>query len=390
MANSNKNNSNNNEENIKIEKETIEVSTEKVVDVADEKVEKKAKKEVTKATKESKKSEKERIKEERERLHRSIRRLGNFLLTVIVTLIVGTGGLVYYLMYVNNIDVSSYKDITSNLANLPNNNTNSDKDNSVALGNIIDSAVSSVTNNTTSGTTTNTVDTVDASSRKVLNENLVVLYNGLLLDTTKMGKVELKYIDNSSVDKDKYVITYYSYGNFKFIESGLGTLSNQIYDGLIMIQGVGKVAISEDYNAIPRTIKVVNSIPTIVSDNNPKLSNYDLKKALIVDLDGNGTDEYILVLANSTTGYSKITLVDSKGTKVDDLAYIEKSKWESVSTEEYRLSINNIEVIDVDNDGIMEILIEIPRYEGEPSISLLKYQNGVLNGTTNIECSLLP
>ena len=338
--------------------------------------------------KEKKKNTKSEELDKNELMHKRIRKLGNFLLTVIVTLIVGTGALVYYLIYTSNPNADSLDAVVGEMQNTVSNEL-ANEENTVSLGNIIDSAVSSVTNGTDSSST-NTVDAVDANSRKVLNEDLVVLYNGLLLDTSKMDQVELKYIDNSSLDKEKYVITYYSYANFKFKDSDLGTLSSQIYDGLIKVENVGKVAISEDYNAIPRTVKVVNSIPTIVEENNPKLSEYNLKKVIIVDLDGNGTDEYILVLENTTTGYSKITLMDSKGIKVADLAYIEKSKWESVSTEEYHLSINNIEVLDVDNDGIMEILVEIPRYEGEPSISLLKYKNGELSGKTNIECSLLP
>lgn len=242
----------------------------------------------------------------------------------------------------------------------------------------------------TTETSTNTVDAIDATNRKIMNENLIVLYNGLILDTTTMKRTELKYIDNSDKYKDKYVITYYNYESFGFKESKLGTLSTQIYDGLVKIENVGKLAISESYEAIPREIKIVNAIPTIISDKNPNIGNYDATKAIITDLDGNGSDEYILILANKTTGYSKIVLVDSSGTKVADLAYIEKSKWESVTTEEYHLSLSNVEVADIDNDGIMEILLELPRYEGDPSISLLKYKNGELQGDTNIECSLLP
>lgn len=236
----------------------------------------------------------------------------------------------------------------------------------------------------------NTIDAVDANNRKVMNENLIVLYNGLILDTTEMKETELKYIDNSDQYKDKYVITYYNYENFVFKDSKLGTISTQIYDGLVKMENVGKIAISESYEAIPRDIKVVNAIPTSVSDKNPKIGDFDSTKAIITDLDGNGTEEYILVLANKNTGYSKIVLLDSTGLKVADLAYIEKSKWESDTTEEYHLSLSNVEIIDVDNDGIMEILIEIPRYEGDPTISLLKYKNGELQGKKNIECSLLP
>ena len=128
-----------------------------------------------------------------------------------------------------------------------------------------------------------------------------------------------------------------------------------------------------------------------MSDKNPKIGEFDSTKTIITDLDGNGTEEYILVLANKTTGYSKIVLLDSSGTKVGkDLAYIEKSKWESVTTEEYHLRLSNHEIIDIDNYGIMEIVIELPRYEGDPTIILLKYKNGELQGETDIECSLLP
>ena len=43
------------------------------------------------------------------------------------------------------------------------------------------------------------LDIGEADNRKVLNESIIVLYDGLILDSEKMGLVELKYIDNSSV-----------------------------------------------------------------------------------------------------------------------------------------------------------------------------------------------
>lgn len=309
--------------------------------------------------------------------------VGNFLLAIFVILIVSTGSLVYYMIATAKRDAQQY---TSMIQNIAEGQTNTDE-NVETIKNIIDSTI----NTATSGTTeTNTVDAVDANNRKVMNENLIVLYNGLILDTTKMAQTELKYIDNSDKYKDKYVITYYNYESFGYTDSKLGTLSSPVYDGLVKIENVGKVAISESYDAIPREVKIVNAIPTLVSDKNSKIGDYDSTKTIITDLDGNGTEEYILILANKATGYSKITLMESSGTKVADLAYIEKSKWESVTTEEYHLSLSNVEVIDVDNDGIMEILIEIPRYEGDPTISILKYKNGELSGDKNIECSLLP
>lgn len=235
-----------------------------------------------------------------------------------------------------------------------------------------------------------TVDTTDATNRKVMNENLIVLYNGLILDVTKMDRVELKYIDSSSSEKDKFVITYSNYENFAYVDSTLGKLSQPIFDNLLGIEGVGKIAISESYNAIPKQIKVINTLPTVILDNNAKLTEFDTVKTILADLDVNGTDEYITILANKKTGYSTISLYDGTGKIVADLAYIEKSKWNQTTHAEYYLSLDNVNILDVDNDGTMEILVEIPKYEGEPSVSLLKYKNNELSGKTNIECSLLP
>ena len=308
-----------------------------------------------------------------------VQKLGNILLFIIGTLIVFTGSVLYYLIYTNSQELAIENRIENNdtiVETFDSSNTTVAE----VIENVID--IQSNTINTT-------VTTTDANNRKVQNEKLVVLYDGLLLDTSEMKQVELKYIDSTNTEKDKYVITYYNYENYSFKDSGLGSLSTQVYDGLLKITNVGKIAISESYQAIPRPIQVVNAIPTIISDNN-KLSDYDTVKAIITDLDGNGTDEYILVLANKNTGYSKISFVDSTGSKLTDLAYIEKSKWGQVTEQGYYLSISNVQIVDIDNDGVMEILLEIPKYEGEPDISLVKYKNGELQGATNIECSLLP
>ena len=37
----------------------------------------------------------------------------------------------------------------------------------------------------------------------------------------------------------------------------------------------------------------------------------------------------------------------------------------------------------------MEIVVEIPHATGDPTVSLVKYNNGILTGKTGIECSLL-
>ena len=300
--------------------------------------------------------------------------VGNFILVAFIIIILATAGLIYFLIHNEKERYDKeYDMLVSGLNTLKDENTSDVQ----TIANIIDSAISD--------TNTNTVVTKDTVNT-LMNEKLVVLYNGLILDTTKMDEVKLQYIDSSVAESDKYVITYYSYQNYSFKESKLGTLSNKVYGNLVKIDNVGKVAISEDYNAIPRNIKVINSLPEAISADT---TNYDTIKTIIVDLDGNSTEEYVLVLANKETGYSKITLFDSKGNKISDLASVEKSKWKKGNNSEYYLSISNVEIVDIDNDGIMEILLEIPHASGDPTISLLKYNSGKLDGKTNIECSLL-
>lgn len=297
---------------------------------------------------------------------------------IIVVLIIGNAILIYYMM-----NLSEYSDDPQNV--LAQENTSQNEAQIDTIANLLSNVISS--DNTTK---TTTVNATDANNRKVMNENLIVLYNGLILDTTKMNQVELNYIDNSSSDKDKYVITYYNYENFAPTDSTLGKLTEPIFDNLVAIQGVGKIAISESYNAIPNDIKVINTLPTVISEKHGELAEFDAVKTILADLDSNGTDEYITILTNKDKGYSKISLYDSTGKLVDNLAYIEKSKWNQATNAEYYLSLENVNILDVDNDGVMEILVEIPKYEGVPSVSILKYKNSELTGKTNIECSLLP
>ena len=114
---------------------------------------------------------------------------------IIAVLIVGNALLIYYMM-----NLSDYSGKIENLTEEKNVVSNQTEEVDT-IANLLNTVVT--TNNTTNSTT---VEATDASNRKVMNENLIVLYNGLILDTTKMDQVELKYIDNTSVDKDKYEI----------------------------------------------------------------------------------------------------------------------------------------------------------------------------------------
>ena len=316
-------------------------------------------------------------KEDKEYLN--VKKLKDVLLTIIAVITLGCGAIIYYSIY-----KYSDSEILNNANNTENISTIADMINTAMDPN------SNVVQNNTVQTSNSTVTTEDADSRKVLNQEIIVLYDGLILEAKEMGLTKLKYIDNSNPDKDDYVVTYYNYEHYKFQESGLGTLSSQVLDGLVKIDNVGKIAISEKYEAIPREIQVVNSLPTVVAENNSEFKNYDSIKTIIVDLDGDAKNEYIVILANKTSGTSKIVLVEATGFIKSTLATMSKSGWETVVADGYYLSYNNVEIIDIDNDGIMEILIEMPTRDVVPSeISVLKYKNGDLSGKTDIGCTLV-
>ena len=329
--------------------------------------------------KEAVKTETEQINKEDTKEYINAKKLLNVLLTIIVIITLGCGAVIYY---------SIYKYSSTELVNDVNTTENIE---TIAdmINTAIDTSNSNNTNNTVP-TLNSTVTTEDADSRKVLNQEIIVLYDGLILDVKEMGLRKLKYIDNSNPSKDDYVVTYYNYEHYKYQDSALGVLSTQVLDGLVKIDNVGKIAISEKYDAIPREIQVVNSLPTVVADNNSEFKNYDSIKTIIVDLDGDTTNEYIVILANKTNGFSKIVLVESTGFIKSTLASMSKDGWETVVADGYYLSYNNVEIIDIDNDGIMEILIEMPTKDVVPSeISVLKYKNGELSGKTDITCTLV-
>ena len=129
--------------------------------------------------------------------------VGNFLLAMLIILILVTGSLTYYLIHSEkeNYDKQQNELAVDTMAE-------ETEEEPETIANIIDSALADVTTSTTvDGTTT------DADSRKIMNEKLIVLYNGLILDVSKMDEVSLQYIDAHSDEKDKYIITYTNYEN---------------------------------------------------------------------------------------------------------------------------------------------------------------------------------
>ena len=141
---------------------------------------------------------------EEEKTKSNANKLLNTLLAIIVIITVGCGATIYYSLYKYSKNDPTLTD------------DNTVKDEVATVADIIDTALNTntveenVVENTSVSVGNTTVTTGEADNRKVLNESIIVLYKGLILDIEKMGLVELKYIDNSNPSKDNYVITYYN------------------------------------------------------------------------------------------------------------------------------------------------------------------------------------
>ncbi len=207
-------------------------------------------------------------------------------------------------------------------------------------------------------------------------DDIIVLYDGFELSKLPESKTFYQ-LDRRLLDDnlDKYNTTYYNYSNGRFEGSSNGIIEDQV--DFVAVNGVGKIAINSNYNAIPRQFEKVLNIPEKL--NELYQSHMDTFQINKIDLDGDGTSEYIcsytsyIQMNGDDIDNSTITLLDGDLNVISDLVYLE-------SDSSVKLSLDaNVEYIDIDNDGTMEILINIPGYEWF-TIDTFKYNNGVLQG----------
>ena len=84
-------------------------------------------------------------------------------------------------------------------------------------------------------------------------------------------------------------------------------------------------------------------------------------------------------------------LFDSNYKKIADLVTLENGFWGNIKEEDRKifLSLDDVDYIDIDNDEIMEIIIKVPTYEGT-QISVVKYNEGKIEGETDVKASVVP
>ncbi len=236
----------------------------------------------------------------------------------------------------------------------------------------------------------------DTLNEETSNEAFV-LYDGVEIKK-ETGWINLfdNMVNLSKESEEKYNTKYYNYEKNKYLGESEGTFQYE-NGGYNFVEKVGKIAINKKYNAIPRTSTKLNEIPTELSD----MMDYPILEIESIDLDGNGSLEYILLCGvnyeanqigdGTPVASSYIMLLDSNYKKIADLVSLEDGFTTEEKTEESKvfLSLDDVIYIDIDEDNIMEIIIKIPTHE-EEEISILKYENGRLEGKTNIIPNILP
>lgn len=221
----------------------------------------------------------------------------------------------------------------------------------------------------------------------------IVLYYGLDLSNPDL-EISIPFTDEN---KQKYEITYYNYENGEYLGETNGELE-ETYEGVSHVANTKKFAISEKYDAVPRKFQTIETIPEKLKT---QLEDYNNKvEVQAIDLDGDNSLEYI-VACSSYSGnkassaeyknYSEISVYDDNFNKISTLVKSTNQFWEHNNrvTEEFFCDIDDVEYIDLDNDGLMEISVDLNVYEGT-GVEIYKYKNGEITGNTDYSVSSLP
>ena len=218
----------------------------------------------------------------------------------------------------------------------------------------------------------------------------IILYKGLDFSDGN----NLNDITYNEANKKKYEIEYFNYENGEKLEKSKGNLV-ETYEGISAVENVKKIAISVEYDAIPRRYTTIEGLPKELYE----LADCNKVEIQSVDLDGDGKKEYI-VASNSYaspedydtdtyTNYSDISLYDNKFKKIATLIKA-KDQYREVDgkiTSEFFCSLDDVEYIDIDDDGIMEVLVDLNYWENI-GVNSYKYKDGKITGET--ECEINP
>lgn len=209
------------------------------------------------------------------------------------------------------------------------------------------------------------------------SDDYVVLYNGLNIEKT-IGSYSWGYEEPNQNDTR----VYYNYRKGKYIGETVGVSFKDESD-------LPQISISKKYQAIPRKYEIISAIPEKLGflENKDDVVNLEINR---IDLDGDAREEYLCsyTIEYKTGDYSDmyeyellkshVDILDNDYNRISSLIHLESDSDVYLSLEKHA------EYIDIDNDGIMEILIEIPGWEGI-GLEVFKYSNNQIYGNTGAD-----
>jgi len=228
------------------------------------------------------------------------------------------------------------------------------------------------------------------------DDSYIMLYDGCTIEKKTGIQSIPAYMEATDENKSKYEITYYTYDKNGTSEEIKGKFKeDEAYEGYGYVSNVKKIATSLKYDVMPRKYEDVKSWQKIEAFK--EFLDVSDVKVESIDLDGDEKTEYIVVLNNFTSkdnydiekseAFTQILLFDSEYNKVASLV-----SWNNETEENNKdsyVTADNITYADINNDGVMEILIELPEYEGG-ALATYEYNEGSILGNTNYQVDVSP
>ena len=213
-----------------------------------------------------------------------------------------------------------------------------------------------------------------------------MLYNGYEF-SPKVGLQMVSDMPIGDETDERYNISYYNYEKNKKLKKSDGDFGEETYEGYSVVSDVEQVAFSKDMDVLPRQSKELKNLPTKIKEMKDKYSEVSIEE---IDLDGDYSLEYVLSLkkVEDDGTISRIQLLDSNLNVIKTLATWDATDLE-YEMEEDTIDLDNVMYFDFDDDGKMEILMDLPAYEGT-LINIYRYDNHEVYGATDYNVTVEP
>ena len=219
------------------------------------------------------------------------------------------------------------------------------------------------------------------------NKKATVLYKGHSLDKYDFS-IDIENALNFELKKyinEKYSLEYDWYNNGKFVEKLFSVPEDDLPTAYWHVPIAGEVGFYGNYDPYPRKYQkvdidteflwqdILNRFEVVVEPSSVQ--------AISIDLDGDCAYEYIICLNNKEQDSYFVALANCNFKLV---AYMMAFKPSDKNQSDFGYAINynleeETEFIDIDGDGIMEIIIDFCTYEGM-KVEVYKYNKGHFSG----------